>query len=938
MANAPEIELSKILEQLQAKYGEKGLMSDFEDDRPAYAEFLPKIFNEWDVRFGMDLIGLVAVGTAGSVWHVHDRNLQREHALKLRHPRLSRFPLRGVRAEIAESKTLAALNHQNVVRVYFANELSLKSDSLGEYLFSYFAMDYLDNIGDFDDYIIKHRDELSANQIIQFFRDALSGIAYLHDHQIIHCDIKPANMFIAPLTPALIGDLGYSKKLLATNGESSVTTAFFTEKYAHPRLRKYITERQREGAAAAPIPRSILEPNFDLFAFGRSMQQVLSRLWHETGEALRPGDGTTGREKGFTRRQWLYLSFIAQRLLDGQCENSESDLIPGLTKTVMEEIRYKSAEEALEDFEKLLGLYDLEGNIPELRPDIAEYIQIPHTKVPYSRRVSEIITHPAFSRLASVTQLGFISTVYPGATHTRFEHALGTFTHCCIYLRSLWYDEVNPLFQSIMTADDIEAGILAALLHDIGQYPMAHDLYESADPFSPDLFTTQMFCERFEDAELAMDDTIRKSWGGQNESDIIERILGIMKPARNAGFKELVLNSLISGPFDCDKIDYLQRDSTHLGVTFGHAIDCERLVRNLTLVYKPGEVVPEVVGFSHPSAQVMEIVGVGIKEKGLAAAQVVCRAREDMFRQAYWQHSVRALKAMLGFIVRTTWLQLDSGGKTELRECLYEILSSPDQSRSNLALKSVKEVKPKILTEPDFLSGDISRQEEKGARRTILSPSDDAILDLFSLYANESSKRMIRDMRRRSLFRRLCILSYPLRGTRTKRDNEEEVWYQQIYNEFKRKRHNDLRALEDDRIRWENEFIEKIKTILQDSPDLLPTNKNPDQIANSMRASAPILLVDVPVKSIDERAAPEVIWYLPEELTGIHARQLGPLPKIESVTVDLSDKEFDFRVGKIRVLISPDWITIASRCISSGKLTEREIWEIISRNVPTGER
>jgi len=72
-----------------------------------------------------------------------------------------------------------------------------------------------------------------------------------------------------------------------------------------------------------------------------------------------------------------------------------------------------------------------------------------------------------------------------------------------------------------------------------------------------------------------------------------------------------------------------------------------------------------------------------------------------------------------------------------------------------------------------------------------------------------------------------------------------------------------------------------------------------------------VLLVDVPVKSLSVDSAPEVIWYLPEELIGIHARQLGPLPTIRNITVDLSDTVFDLRVGKIRVLVAPDCSTIS---------------------------
>src|SRR5208282_6157204 len=130
---------------------------------------------------------------------------------------------------------------------------------------------------------------------------------------------------------------------------------------------------------------------------------------------------------------------------------------------------------ALQDIQKLLHLFDLEGKVPELDPDIRAYIQIPHAKVPKTPRVEAIINHPCFSRLARVSQLGFVSLVYPGAAHSRFEHSLGTLARCCAYVRALWYDTENPLFQSIMNEREVGLVLLAALLHDLGQYPMAHD-------------------------------------------------------------------------------------------------------------------------------------------------------------------------------------------------------------------------------------------------------------------------------------------------------------------------------------------------------------------------------------------------------------------------------------------------------------------------------
>ncbi|GAI47534.1 unnamed protein product, partial [marine sediment metagenome] len=99
-------------------------------------------------------------------------------------------------------------------------------------------------------------------------------------------------------------------------------------------------------------------------------------------------------------------------------------------------------------------------------------------RVPYTKRVKEILEHPSFSRLAQINQLGLLNLVYPGATHSRFEHCLGTFSNTCHYLRALYYDELNPMFQSIMSVENMKCALLTSLLHDIGQYPLCHDIEE----------------------------------------------------------------------------------------------------------------------------------------------------------------------------------------------------------------------------------------------------------------------------------------------------------------------------------------------------------------------------------------------------------------------------------------------------------------------------
>ena len=85
---------------------------------------------------------------------------------------------------------------------------------------------------------------------------------------------------------------------------------------------------------------------------------------------------------------------------------------------------------------------------------------------------------PAFQRLRYVRQLGHAFLVYPGATHTRFEHALGAYH---LARRALAALEERGELEDV-PADDCLAVRLAALLHDIGHYPFSHALEEAGFP------------------------------------------------------------------------------------------------------------------------------------------------------------------------------------------------------------------------------------------------------------------------------------------------------------------------------------------------------------------------------------------------------------------------------------------------------------------------
>src|SRR6187549_2201187 len=95
----------------------------------------------------------------------------------------------------------------------------------------------------------------------------------------------------------------------------------------------------------------------------------------------------------------------------------------------------------------------------------------------------KLVDTDVFQRLRYVRQLGLAFLVYPGATHSRFEHALGTFHLCRTALAAL--EERGELER--IGEDQRMAVQAAALLHDIGHYPFSHGLEEAGFPHHEEL-------------------------------------------------------------------------------------------------------------------------------------------------------------------------------------------------------------------------------------------------------------------------------------------------------------------------------------------------------------------------------------------------------------------------------------------------------------------
>lgn len=255
--------------------------------------------------------------------------------------------------------------------------------------------------------------------------------------------------------------------------------------------------------------------------------------------------------------------------------------------------------------------------VPELQAleTRSDLIRIPpEVDVPITPRVRALVDTPQFRRLAQVSQLGLVSLAYPAAIHTRFEHSLGVYRLALLFLRQLHSDE---RFRTTITADHASLLIAAALLHDIAHWPFCHPIEDLSLPSVP--IHEELSASLLTTGELA--EILKSKWNV--DPGAIVRLLN-NRPKDKA---EKILATLLSGPIDMDKMDYLARDSLHAGVPYGRNFDQLRLIASLCL-NSSGD-------------------GLAITDKGRTAAEMLVFARYVMFSEVYWHHTIRAATAMI---------------------------------------------------------------------------------------------------------------------------------------------------------------------------------------------------------------------------------------------------------------------------------------------------
>jgi HD superfamily phosphohydrolase len=734
--------------------------------------------------------------------------------------------------------------HKNIVEVYSRGDIKVDSGTSPFYI-----MKYIKGAQSAHDYFSPSA-KRTAQDLISVVKQVAAAIKHLHSMSIVHLDIKPDNILVSDEGEALLSDLGSARKYQDSDEEVSI---IYTRPYAHPnliRIKAYSTSDSNRYRGS--IKRREIDHRFDIYAFGKSLLELINRF---------DPNIVTERMRPYERK---YLLLMACRALDGQ--NSHSETALGLPRTAFQELKYNSFDEILDDIDKLTGEFALHKKLPELNPYIIETVQIASNwKTPLTPRLTNLLAHPSLQRLAGVSQLGLVIQLYPTATHTRLQHSLGVFSNTIRIIESLYNDPVNPLFKQVMNISDLKRILLAALFHDLGHFPLAHDLHEAL----PNVFEHDSIAKSIlrGDKDWFKGNTLRKlvkdDWN--IDTKMIAEIIEADPKDSNQPIKSRILNTIINGPIDADKLDYLIRDARTLNVPYASVIDLERLLSCLTIVYNEEG--------THTYA------ALGIHEKGKFSAESVAFARYAMFGTVYWHHMFRAVKSMLH---RAVW------------ECRLHSYGGPNGDRElrNAFFNRFIE----FVTSPSMF------QEKELDTLTQVFPSDREVLNWFLNHTTDKGKMLIRMINSRQLFKRICVLS----------PSKYEICQQLI--DFRKGTTNckDIIKLQD---RIQESILECINNLTQSDRDRNSTLtfENTEKVIQMHSESKILFLIDIPVQKIDDSD----LRYLPEsERHSMLKDWSDPVPLESSTFWTQLHDNFIRYVGKIRLFGHPEIDSIVTAAIS----------------------
>jgi len=548
------------------------------------------------------------MGGAGIAFLATTASTESVRVIKILRPSILGSPeLKGIKDDfISEGHKLSLLHHPNLAIIY---------DFLHTAKYPFYIMDYIqgqDFASAAKHLAKKYPNGGWLNDVFEYARQLFHVLNYLHSNSprpLLHLDIKPDNFLVnLKRKTGFLIDFGiarYSNKADIHDKDTAIRGTFPLWPSRYYKYLKHFTDENR---TLFRINRRLVSPSLDLHLAVRTISISLSEAMHIDSAPS----------------SWDARIAARYRLLTAICDVLDIDKNEGEP--------FHTAAEVCKWFDQ--------GRIHDKRAsNLFDYglVKVPGSFIDvYGKKIRQVTDTRVFQRLRGIKQLGFTYLVYPGAKHDRFEHSLGVFNNAIRYLDQLSSQNVDFRFRSSLSEEQVLGTALAALLHDIGHSPFAHQMMIDGKYVDHELRTVNIITT---DSELKR--AIVRSLG----KDVYEFSVSLMdfiyKADHGLPIERVtdpsyhVLRSILSSAIDVDKLDYISRDSTHAGVPYGSIVDRDRLISSLRVWYaSPKE--PTLV----------------ISDKGRACAEAMVFARYVLTSEVYWNHAVRAFSAMLSAAIR----------------------------------------------------------------------------------------------------------------------------------------------------------------------------------------------------------------------------------------------------------------------------------------------
>jgi len=246
--------------------------------------------------------------------------------------------------------------------------------------------------------------------------------------------------------------------------------------------------------------------------------------------------------------------------------------------------------------------------------------------------VFDLFEQPYFQRLRRIRQLGLTHYVYPGANHTRFQHALGA-----AHLMDSAIEIIRSKGHEI-TDEEAEAASIAILLHDIGHGPFSHALEHSIIEGT-----------NHENLSLLFMNRLNVLYNGR-----LDLAIQIFLNKYHKNF----LHQLVSSQLDMDRLDYLRRDSYFTGVTEG-VVGSDRIIKMLNV--KDDQLVVDI--------------------KGIYSIEKFLVSRRLMYWQVYFHKTVISAENLLVQVLRRAKYLSEKGADLFASPALSYFLKNKVEAR-----------------------------------------------------------------------------------------------------------------------------------------------------------------------------------------------------------------------------------------------------------------